>query len=90
MAAASSAVGAAATAYVLRSLNPKLFFSPQPLREDERQPLLTRWYRIHAIRLTASAIALAAIHHARTLRLRNSNAQDGAGRRQSRIQVPPR
>lgn len=71
VAAASSAAGAAATAYVLRSLNPKLFFSPHPLSEDVRRPLLRRWYRIHALRLTASAVALAAIHHARTIRLRN-------------------
>lgn len=71
VAAASSAAGAAATVYVLRSLNPKLFFGPQPLGEEERQPLLKRWYRIHALRLAASAIALAAIHHARTIRLRN-------------------
>lgn len=71
VAAVSSAIGAAATAYVLRSLNPRLFFSPQPLREDQRRPLLTRWYRIHAVRLTASAVALVAIHHARTIRLRD-------------------
>lgn len=67
--ATSSAIGAAATVYVLRVLNPRLFFSPQPLSEDQRRPLLTRWYRIHAVRLTASAVALAAIRHARTLRL---------------------
>lgn len=71
VAAASSAVGAAATAYVLRSPNPRLFFSPEPLSEEERRPLLTRWYRVHALRLTASAVALAAIHRARILRLRN-------------------
>lgn len=69
VAAASSAAGAAATAYVLRSLNPKLFFGAQPLSEDQRRPVLARWYRLHAVRLTASAVALAAIHHARTLRL---------------------
>lgn len=71
VAAASSATGAAATAYVLRFLNPKLFFSPLPPGEDQRRPLLQRWYRIHAVRLIASAVALAAIHHARTDRLRN-------------------
>ncbi|GGH97149.1 hypothetical protein GCM10007170_26680 [Arthrobacter liuii] len=71
VAAASSAAGAAATAYVLRFLNPKLFFSPHPLSENERRPLLTRWYRVHAFRLTASAVALTAIHQARTNRLRN-------------------
>lgn len=71
MAATSSTVGAAATAYVLRFLNPKLFFSPHPLNEDERRPLLRQWYRIHAVRLAASAVSLAAIHHARTIRLRN-------------------
>ncbi|MCZ9883773.1 DUF1772 domain-containing protein [Arthrobacter sp. B2a2-09] len=69
--AASSATGAAATAYLLRSVNPKLFFSPQPLDESRRRPLLKRWYRVHALRLTASAVALAAIHQARTIRLRS-------------------
>ncbi len=71
VAAASSAVGAAVTAYVLGFLNPKLFFSPQPLDEDQRRPLLAQWYRIHVVRLTASAVSLAAIHHARTIRLRS-------------------
>jgi hypothetical protein len=70
--AASSATGAAATAYLLRSVNPKLFFSPYPLEETRRRPLLKRWYRVHALRLTASAVALAAIHHARTIRLRSN------------------
>jgi hypothetical protein len=73
VAAASSTTGAAATAYLLRSINPKLFFSPQPLDELDRKPLLKRWYRIHALRLTASAVALAAIHQARTIRLRASS-----------------
>ena len=71
VAAASSTTGAAATAYLLRSINPDLFFSPQPLSETRRNPLLKRWYRVHAVRLAASAVALAAIHEARTLRLRN-------------------
>jgi hypothetical protein len=71
VAAASSTTGAAATAYLLRSINPDLFFSPQPLSETLRQPLLKRWYRVHALRLTASAVALAAIHQARTIRLRS-------------------
>jgi hypothetical protein len=70
--AASSATGAVATAYLLRSVNPKLFFSPYPLEETRRRPLLKRWYRVHALRLTASAVALAAIHHARTIRLRSN------------------
>jgi len=71
VAAASSTTGAAATAYLLRSINPDLFFSPQPLSETRRNPLLKRWYRVHALRLAASAVALAAIHEARTLRRRN-------------------
>lgn len=70
VAAASSATGAAVTAYFLRYLNPRLFFGAQPLSEDERRPLLARRYRIHGVRLAASAVALAAIHHARTIRLR--------------------
>jgi hypothetical protein len=71
VAAASSTTGAAATAYLLRSVNPHLFFSPQPLSEMRRKPLLRRWYRVHALRLTASAVALVAIHQARTIRLRS-------------------
>ncbi|KRE91873.1 DUF1772 domain-containing protein [Arthrobacter sp. Soil764] len=70
-AAAGSVTGAAATVYVLRSLNPKLFFSPEPLAEDLREPLLKRWYQVHAVRSAASAVALAAIHRARTIRLRS-------------------
>ncbi|MFF2028705.1 hypothetical protein [Arthrobacter sp. NPDC058192] len=42
LAAASSAVGGAATAYLLRSVNPELFFSPQPLDPTRRKPLLTK------------------------------------------------
>ncbi len=71
VAAASSTTGAAATAYLLRSINPVLFFSPQPLSEMRRNPLLKRWYRVHVFRLAASAVALAAIHEARILRLRS-------------------
>ncbi|MDQ6752633.1 MAG: hypothetical protein M3017_04275 [Actinomycetota bacterium] len=68
--AVSSTAGAAATAYLLRSINPDLFFRPQPLSEMRRRPLLKKWYRVHALRLTASAVALAAIHQARTIGLR--------------------
>jgi hypothetical protein len=68
LAAAASAVGGAATAYLLRSINPDLFFSPQPLSEMRRKALLNRWYRVHAVRLAASAVALAAVDHARTAR----------------------
>ena len=70
-AAASSVTGAAATVYVLRSLNPKLFFSPEPLSQNQREPLLRRWYQVHTLRLAASAVALTAIHRARTMRLRS-------------------
>jgi hypothetical protein len=71
VAAASSTTGAVATAYLLRSINPDLYFSPQPLSETLRKPLLKRWYTVHAVRLTASAVALAAIHQTRTTRLRS-------------------
>ncbi|MET3809588.1 hypothetical protein [Arthrobacter sp. UYEF3] len=65
VAAGSSTAGAAATVYLLRSVNPRLFFSPQPLSEMRRKPLLTKWYRVNALRLTASAVALVALHQAR-------------------------
>jgi hypothetical protein len=64
-AAAASAAGSAATAYLLRSVNPPLFFGPKPLSEMRRKPLLARWYRINALRLAASAVALVAIDRAR-------------------------
>jgi hypothetical protein len=72
VAAASSTTGAAASVYLLRNINPKLFFGPRPLSEIRRKPLLQRWYRVHALRLTASAVALTAIHQARTIRLKNN------------------
>jgi hypothetical protein len=71
VAALSSTTGAAATAYLLRSVNPDLFFSAEPPDETRRNSLLKRWYRVHALRLTASAVALAAIHQARTIRLKS-------------------
>jgi hypothetical protein len=71
----ASAAGMAGTAYLLRSVNPPLFFSPRPLSEMHRQPLLAKWYRINAIRLAASAVALAAIDHAR----RQPASRSGAG-----------
>ncbi|MCU1574741.1 MAG: hypothetical protein JWO93_2823 [Micrococcaceae bacterium] len=65
-AAVSSAIGGAATAYLLRSVNPDLFFGEHPLSPERRKPMLKRWYRVHAVRLVASAAALAAIDHARS------------------------
>ncbi|MCX6500155.1 MAG: DUF1772 domain-containing protein [Arthrobacter sp.] len=65
LAAGSSTAGAAATVYLLRSVNPRLFFSPQPLSEMRRKPLLKRWYRVNALRLAASAVALVALDQAR-------------------------
>ncbi|WP_427131342.1 hypothetical protein [Pseudarthrobacter sp. S9] len=70
LAAASSAAGGAATGYLLRSVNPRLFFGAQPLSEMRRKPLLKKWYRINAFRLAASGIALAAIHQARVTGMR--------------------
>jgi hypothetical protein len=71
VAAAGATTGTAATAYLLRTINPELFFSPEPLSEARRKPLLKRWYRVHALRLAASAVALAGIHRARTIRLKS-------------------
>ena len=68
-AAAASAAGSAATAYLLRSVNPPLFFGPEPLSEMRQKPLLARWYRVNAFRLAAGAVALVAIDRARTLTL---------------------
>ncbi|MFP3461395.1 hypothetical protein R5O87_11135 [Arthrobacter globiformis] len=73
-AAAASATGGAVTAYLLRSVNPPLFFGPQPPSEMRRNPLLARWYRVNALRLAASAVALAAIDRARLAGLRSGCA----------------
>ncbi|MDQ1059981.1 hypothetical protein QFZ23_003882 [Arthrobacter globiformis] len=64
-AAVASAAGGAGTAYLLRSVNPALFFGPHPLSDMRRRSLLAKWYRVNAVRLAASAVALAAIDRAR-------------------------
>jgi hypothetical protein len=49
--AACSITGAAATAYLVRTVNLKLFFAAQPVSADERDRLLRTWYRVNSVRL---------------------------------------
>ncbi|MQA84571.1 MAG: DUF1772 domain-containing protein [Streptosporangiales bacterium] len=52
-AAACSMSGFAATAYLLRTVNLKLFFADQPCAPEERERLLRTWYRLNGFRLVA-------------------------------------
>lgn len=52
--AACSISGGAATAYLVRVVNTKLFFSGEPLAASEREALLRTWYRVNAFRLVVS------------------------------------
>jgi hypothetical protein len=69
--AVCSLSGAAATAYLVRTVNMKLFFGDQRLAVDERERLLRQWYRLNAVRLVASGGAWLA---ARTARSRLTSA----------------
>jgi hypothetical protein len=49
--AACSITAAAATGYLVRAVNLKLFFNAQPVNAHEREILLRTWYRVNAVRL---------------------------------------
>ncbi len=55
--ALSALSGVLATAYLVRTVNLKLFVSGQHLTPAEQQRLLRTWYRVNAFRLVASATA---------------------------------
>lgn len=65
-AAVCSISGSAVSAYVVRAINMKLFFSDQALSADERARLLRTWYRLNAVRLVAAGGALWAAHRSRS------------------------
>lgn len=64
--AVCSLSGAAATAYLVRAVNTKLFFGDQQLPVDERERLLRKWYRLNAFRLAVSGGAWFAARQARS------------------------
>lgn len=55
--AASSISAAAATAYLVRTVNLRLFFDAPPVSTDEREILLRRWYRINTLRIGLTGTA---------------------------------
>lgn len=61
-----SILGSAATAYLVRAINLKLFFSAEPLAAAEQEVLLRRWYRVNAVRLVLAATASASAHQAKS------------------------
>lgn len=64
--AVCSLSGAAATAYLVRAVNTKLFFGDQQLSADERERLLRTWYRLNAFRLAAIGGAWLSTRQARS------------------------
>lgn len=64
-AAACSLAAAAATGYLVKTVNLKLFFGTEPVGADERATLLRTWYRVNAVRLGLAGAALAAAGIAR-------------------------
>lgn len=64
--AACSLSAAAATAYIVRAVNVKLFFSTQQLSAEEQKALLRTWYRVNAFRIIASGGAWLALRWAQS------------------------
>lgn len=58
--------GVAVTAYLVRTVNTKLFFDTRPLPEEERKRLLRTWYRVNAAKLLLSGGAVLAVRQARS------------------------
>lgn len=52
--ATCSLVGTAVTAYLVRTVNLRLFFDDQPVTPAERERLLRRWHRLNVVRLAAA------------------------------------
>jgi hypothetical protein len=65
-AAACSISGIASTAYLVRTVNVRLFFTNQTLTADEQETLLRTWYRINAVRLATTAGAWLTIQMAKS------------------------
>lgn len=64
--AVCSLSGVAATAYLVRAVNLKLFFSAQSLTEEEQRALLRTWYRANVLRLVVSGGAWLAARQVRS------------------------
>jgi len=65
LSAASWTCGGAITAYLVKTINLKLFFTLEPPPTAERDELLRKWYRLNVVRIASAAIALLAAHRAR-------------------------
>ncbi|HEX5118607.1 MAG TPA: anthrone oxygenase family protein [Pseudonocardiaceae bacterium] len=63
--AACTVTGVAATAYLVRTVNLRLFYGTEPVPDDERAVLLRRWYRVNAARLALPGAAWLAAGRAR-------------------------
>lgn len=67
LAATSSVTGGAVTAYLVRSVNLRLFFGDTPLTDVDRSRLLRTWYRLNAVKLVSAGGAWLAARRARAL-----------------------
>lgn len=65
-AVACSVLGSAATAYLVRAINLKLFFNAEPLAAAEQEVLLRTWYRVNAVRLVLAGAAGVSAHQAKS------------------------
>jgi len=61
--ALSTLLGFAVTAYLVRTVNIKLFFARQRLTEPDRPHLLRIWYRANILRLLTAGCALLVAAH---------------------------
>ncbi|GAA4934966.1 hypothetical protein GCM10023224_14530 [Streptomonospora halophila] len=69
-AAVCSLSGSAASVYLVRAINLRLFFGDRALSTAERERLLRTWYRVNAFRMAAAGAALAAAGRGGTRLLR--------------------
>lgn len=67
-AAACTLSGVAATAYLVRAVNLRLFFARESVSPAERDRLLRTWYRLNGFRLVAVGGAWLAAHRAASRR----------------------
>ncbi len=66
MSAGCTLSGGLLTAYLVREINLKLFFTTRPLPVAEQEQLLRRWHRLNRIRLVAAGVAWLAAERVRS------------------------
>lgn len=66
LSAAGTVAGVAATAYLVRTVNLRLYYGTDPVPDAERAALLRRWHRVNAARLAVTGVAWLAAGRART------------------------